>query len=32
MAIILVDNPVATTSLGLFPQSFSMRVDAKIQR
>ena len=32
MTIILADNPVATTSSGLFPQSFSMRLNAKIRR
>ncbi len=31
MTIIPQDNPVATTSTGLFPQSFSMRLDAKIR-
>ena len=31
MAAIPSDNPVATTSSGLFPQSFSMRLDAKIR-
>lgn len=29
MTIILMDNPVATTSSGLFPLSFSMRLDAQ---
>ena len=31
MTIIPQDNPVATTSSGLFPQSFSMRLAAKIR-
>ena len=31
MTIIPQDNPVATTSSGLYPRSFSMRLDAKIR-
>lgn len=32
MTVILTDNPVATTSTGLFPRSFSMRMGANIRR